>query len=469
VIGAATLAAIAFTQTPGIALARPGTPPRRVTRLGLAPAFSPDGRRLAVVVRGDLWTLDADGTHGKQLTRTPGPESAPTWSPDGRLLAFARAGAVWTIRADGRGEQRLVPDAAAPSWSPDGRRVAFERDGDLWLKRTSPGAPRRLTDGAFAHDPAFSPDGRRVAYASDELGDFEIHTLDVATGARSRVTYDPGADRRPTWSPDGRRLAWERDGAIWTANADGTGARRLATGTDPSWQPAQRVRELLPDLSQRPPAHLRIGGGPGRWQLGFDTAVDNVGDGPFVIVGRRPPGAAHMDASQRVLLANGGRRTIPDVGRLHYETHPPHHHWHFQPYERYTLHRPDGTFLGRDHKQGFCLADHYGVAPGTLPNRAPRPVYLSNCDWGNPRATFLVEGSSVGFTDLYPGFFHGQTLDLTGLPAGIYLVVNRSNPDLRFRELRYDNDVASTRFRLSWRGGVPRVTPLRSCRTELCG
>ncbi len=460
---------IAFTQSPGLALTGPGLPPKAIASVGLAPAFSPDGRRLAAIVRGDVWTLDADGTHARRLTSTPDVDGAPAWSPDGRALAFTRGGGVWTVRADGRKPRRLVADGRSPTWSPDGARIAFERDGDLWLARLDrPGAARRLTDGALARDPAWSPDGRRIAYAADDLGNLELHTVSVATGSRSRVTYDPGRDGAPAWSPDGRRLVWERDGAIWTGNADGSGQRRLASGADPSWQPLPRTRELLPDLAQRPPAHLRVGGGPGGWQLGFDTAVDNVGDGPFVIVGRRAPGAATMTASQRVDLAGGRTRSYPDVGRLHYETHPPHHHWHFEPYERYELRRPDGTFLGRDHKQGFCLADHYGVAPGTLEHRAPRPVFLNDCDRGAPQSTFLVEGSSVGYTDRYPGFFHGQSLDLTGIPAGVYLVVNRSNPDLRFRELRYDNDVASTRFRLDWRGGVPRVTPLASCRSELC-
>ena len=54
------------------------------------------------------------------------------------------------------------------------------------------------------------------------------------------------------------------------------------------------------------------------------------------------------------------------------------------------------------------------------------------------------------------------------MPGGVYLVVNRSNPDMLFHELRYDNDVAATLFLLSWTDGVPSVTQLASCRAELC-
>src|SRR6185312_11066049 len=75
---------IAFTQSPGIAVARPGIAPRPVYAYGFAPAWTPDGRRLAFVLRGDVWAMDGDGTHIAQLTRTAAREDGPVWSPDGR-------------------------------------------------------------------------------------------------------------------------------------------------------------------------------------------------------------------------------------------------------------------------------------------------------------------------------------------------------------------------------------------------
>jgi hypothetical protein len=61
---------------------------------------------------------------------------------------------------------------------------------------------------------------------------------------------------------------------------------------------------------------------------------------------------------------------------------------------------------------------------------------------------------------------------VTGVPAGRYLLVNRVNPFLRFRELRYDNDAASLAIRLGWpdgRTGPPRIEVLRACRGARCG
>lgn len=455
---------IALSQSPGIAVTAPGLAPHRVSAVGWAPAWTPDGRRLAVVVRGDLWTMDADGSHARQLTLTPGAENQPAWSPDGRHLAFTRDGAVWTIRADGENEQRVAAAGASPTWSPDGTRIAYDDGTSVVVESLLGGGPRALVEGT---SPAWSPDGRRIAYVADDGGQLDLHLVDVASGKRSRVTYDPGDDTSPAWSPDGRRLAYVREGAVWLVAADGTGRRRLATGTDPSWQPLPRRAELLPDLDQRPPAGLVVTGGPGAWHLGFHSAIDNVGDGPLVVEGIRRGPVMHV--TQRVRLAGRGAHTYPDVGLLRYANVDDHHHWHYVDFDRYELLRPDGSFVVRDHKSGFCMADHYGQAPGKLAHRVPHPVFSSNCAAGDPSARTLEEGVSVGYTDRYPANFHGQYLNLTGVPAGTYVLLHRASPNMLLRELRYDNDAASLLIRLAWRSGVPRVTVLKACDSARCG
>lgn len=171
---------------------------------------------------------------------------------------------------------------------------------------------------------------------------------------------------------------------------------------------------------------------------------------------------AAMRVTQRVRLAGGGARSY------RYANVDEHHRWHYLDFDRYELLEPDGSLVVRDLKSGFCMADRWGQAPGRLAHRAPHPVFSSNCDFYEPRAPTLEEGLSVGFTDRYPANFHGQYLRLDGVLAGVYDLLHRADPNLLLRELRYDNDAASLRIRLAWRGGVPHVSVLRACDSARC-
>jgi hypothetical protein len=75
-------------------------------------------------------------------------------------------------------------------------------------------------------------------------------------------------------------------------------------------------------------------------------------------------------------------------------------------------------------------------------------------------------GTSPGFTDRYPAFFHGQHVDVTGVPAGVYDLTHRVNAAMQLHELRSENDAASVRLRLTWRNGTPSVRVLRSCQAS---
>ena len=75
----------------------------------------------------------------------------------------------------------------------------------------------------------------------------------------------------------------------------------------------------------------------------------------------------------------------------------------------------------------------------------------------------------MGYTDRYPAYFHGQNLDVTRVPAGIYVLVHRANGEMPLRELRYENNAASLRVRFSWprgRGHQPAIRVLGSVPTR---
>ena len=109
----------------------------------------------------------------------------------------------------------------------------------------------------------------------------------------------------------------------------------------------------------------------------------------------------------------------------------------------------------RDRKTGFCLIDRWGRVLRDVPGPGP-PRFTGDCGAGRPNARRVEQGTSVGYVDRYGPFFHGQNVEVTGLPAGRYVLVHRVNPERRMRELAYSNDASSVLLELSWPGGTPR-------------
>ena len=298
-----------------------------------------------------------------------------------------------------------------------------------------------------------------------------------AVGEPRRLVASRAYDGRPDWSPDGNSIAFLRgaDGTLrpWVARGGGRGARPLASAgrgvAQVDWArlptdvaPGSAAR--LPDLDQRPPADLvvRVARG-GRFRLGFTSATDNLGDGPLWLRGHRRSPRRPMLVEQLVQRRDGRVAVARGVGVLRYELHPPHRHWHLDDFVRYELRALDGRLLVRDRKSGFCLVDRWGLARPVDGKRPSLPRFVGDCGTLRPDALRVEEGSSVGYTDRYPAFFHGQDLDITDLRAGPYVLVQRANAERRLRELDYGNNEASLAIRLSWPGGRSRPPGSTCC------
>jgi serine/threonine protein kinase/Tol biopolymer transport system component len=196
------------------------------------PAFSPDGKRLALEIfdgkRRDIWVYEWERDALTRLTFAGEGDSKPVWTPDGQRIVYSsqeKGGALnlWWIRADGAGDaQRLAESKSqqyATSWRPDGKVLAFFQlnpgtsydimtlsiEGDEksgW--RT--GEPKPFLNSVFFElEPAFSPDGRWLAYHSNESGSNEVYVRPFP-GPGGKWQISTGGGVAPRWSPNGREL-----------------------------------------------------------------------------------------------------------------------------------------------------------------------------------------------------------------------------------------------------------------------
>jgi Lysyl oxidase/WD40-like Beta Propeller Repeat len=467
------------TDAGGLVSITPDGTRRRLIAEAQDAAYSPDGTLIAFARNGDLWVANADGSGQRRLTGTPQvDEWGPAWLPSGAAI-------VYTARIAGARQIRVVQLPAGPTKrlaasNAEEYGAAVSQSGELAFVSTRNGTPvvyvaqssglgatpfdttPPATPFSNILDLAWSPDGRKLAYAAG-LAD-GTSALVVDDGA-TQTTLPGGV--LPVWSPAGTRIAFASGVNLMSVAQDGTDVRLLGLGSPLDWRVVPVGVPKFPNLVQRPPSGLVLDHEePNRWLLGFTSMVDNRGPGILWIRGTRTHGAHVMQVRQLVQLAGGNARIDASSGELRYVVAPPHYHWHFLGFDHYELHSAFGFKLRvRDYKSGFCLADHWGHAIG-VPHGKPR--FLGNCEQFHRNARFVQEGSSVGYTDRYPAFFHGQQLDITKLPPGRYWLVHRANEDFHLRETSYSDNVASLLIRLTWRSGTPSVTTLRTCARERC-
>ena len=182
---------------------------------------SPDGSRLALTTRDDVWIYDFKGARLSRLTTDPAQDGSPLWTPDSQRIVFTsrRAGypeLFWQL-ADGTGqaESLLVRtkdllDLRGNGWSANGKQLLFtEVSGSLAIGEIAidrPSDAKILMKSGFRYDyAAVSPDGRWMAYSSNLSGRTQVYVEQYPElGNRKLVSTEGG--QIPVWSRNSREL-----------------------------------------------------------------------------------------------------------------------------------------------------------------------------------------------------------------------------------------------------------------------
>ena len=220
-----------------------GSPRRLGDIIAETAAWSPDSKRLAYSVLGELFLANADGTDARKLTSVKGDILNITWSPDSSRLRFdssETAGTVgqqleWEVSTSGNNLHRLFegwhnpPNECCGRWTPGGKYFVFQSGGQIWavaqkgsFLRSHP-EPVALTSSPLTlSSPVPSKDGRKL-FVIGQTYRGELMRYDAKSGQLTPFLGGISAEF-VDFSRDGQWVTYVayREGTLWRSKVDGS-------------------------------------------------------------------------------------------------------------------------------------------------------------------------------------------------------------------------------------------------------
>ena len=191
---------------------------------------SPDGKRIVLGARGDVWTVPVESGITRNLTKSDGVHDRNVaWSPDGEYIAYIsdRTGndELYIQKQDGKEDAIQLTDPQKvsetykyqPSWSPDSKKIAwYDKMNRLMMIDV---ASKKVTEIAKSEDGeiddyTWSPDSKWIAFSDSKMSECSrIFIYNIDNQKTEAVTDTWFSSANPAFDKSGKYLYFtsERD------------------------------------------------------------------------------------------------------------------------------------------------------------------------------------------------------------------------------------------------------------------
>ncbi|MHB8905605.1 MAG: TolB family protein [Melioribacteraceae bacterium] len=219
-----------------------------------SPTWSPDNKKIAISIEGNLYTVKINGDSLTKLTNT-GEDFFCNWSPDGRYIAYTKSicdpeCGIMLYDFSNNSASIKTQFGSYASWDNNSERVYYRTN--LYEKNTNTGiadykgfvfrrknVETNIEDSLYHVDDknlmltdcTVSPDEKEILFAASYGAPpiINIWKINLQKGEMIQMTFDGG--NCPAYNPAGDKIVYTntniKEGGLWIMNRDGSNKQQL--------------------------------------------------------------------------------------------------------------------------------------------------------------------------------------------------------------------------------------------------